>query len=105
MRRMAALLKVAPGVVVFMLAAGASAQEPPALVTERDKVNYGIGVNIISNLKAQGVEIDLERVIRGMRDMHAGGKLALSDEDVRIAIQKYQLAVRQKRSSGAPRAK
>jgi FKBP-type peptidyl-prolyl cis-trans isomerase FklB len=36
--------------------------------------------------------------MKGMQDAHSGGKLLLSDEDIRIGIEKYQVAVKQKRS-------
>lgn len=74
------------------------AEELTALKTERDKVNYAIGVNIIGNIKQQKVDIDLDLVIRGMKDAYSGSKLLLSDEEVRKGIDKYQIAVKQKRT-------
>lgn len=78
----------------------ATAEEKPAqesvLKTQRDRVNYAIGVNLIGNFKQQGIDIDLDKLIMGMKDAHAGGKLLLNDEEIRIAIHQYQLAVRQK---------
>jgi FKBP-type peptidyl-prolyl cis-trans isomerase FklB len=90
-------IKFIPFVGIVLACGLAFAQEPPALTTPKDKTNYAIGVNLISNLRQQGVDIDLDLVIRGMRDASAG-KLLLSDEDIRIGIQQYQVAVRQKRS-------
>ena len=49
------------------------------LKTEREKVNYAIGVNLIGNIKRQGVEIDLDLVMKGMKDAYSGGELLLSD--------------------------
>lgn len=83
---------------VVLLTAQASAGEKVVLKTQKDKVNYGIGVNIIGNIKQQGVEIDLDLMIQGMKDAYSGGKLLLTDEEIRIAIDQYQTAVRQKRS-------
>ncbi|MCM2356765.1 MAG: FKBP-type peptidyl-prolyl cis-trans isomerase [Geobacteraceae bacterium] len=74
------------------------AEEPSALKTERDKVNYAIGVNIVGNIRQQGVAIDLDLVMQGMKDAYSGGKLLLPDEEVRKGIDQYQTAVRQKRS-------
>lgn len=74
------------------------AGEQPILKTDKDKVNYAIGVNIIGSIKKQGVDIDLGLVIQGMKDAYSGGKLLLSDEEVRVGIDKYQTAVRQKQS-------
>lgn len=87
-----------------LMAAQAYAGEQPALKTQKDQVNYGIGVNIIGTIKQQGVEIDLDLVIKGMKDAYSGEKLLLSDEDLRIAIDRYQTAVRQKRSQMTAKA-
>lgn len=84
--------------IVLLRAAISLAEEQPALATQQDKVNYGIGVNIISSIKQQGVNIDLDLVTRGMRDAYSGGKLLLNDEELRKAIDQYQTAVRQKRA-------
>jgi FKBP-type peptidyl-prolyl cis-trans isomerase FklB len=89
---MAALLGTA------LLAAQVSAKEQQVLKTDKDRVNYAIGVNFIQNLKLQGVEIDPDLVIQGMRDAHSGGKLLLADDELGKAIRQYQVAVRQKRS-------
>lgn len=83
---------------VMFLATQVFAEEPSALKTERDKVNYAIGVNIVGNIRQQGVAIDLDLVMQGMKDAYSGGKLLLPDEEVRKGIDQYQTAVRQKRS-------
>lgn len=84
-----------------LLAAPVSAEEQQVLKTDKDKVNYSIGVNIIESIKSQSIDIDLDLVIQGMKDAHSGGKLLLSEEDIRIGIDKYQTAVRQKRGQVA----
>lgn len=83
---------------IVLLATQVFADEPTALKTERDKVNYAIGVNIVGNIKQQKVDIDLDLVIQGMKDAYSGGKLLLSDEEIRKGIDQYQIAVKQKRS-------
>jgi len=87
------LLMAILGCVILAFQAGAA--EPLVLKTQKDQVNYAIGVNLVSNLKQQGVEIDLDLVIQGMKDTHSGGKLLMSTEDIRKAIYAYQTAVRQ----------
>jgi FKBP-type peptidyl-prolyl cis-trans isomerase len=96
------LLMVVLGAALFALAAHAG--EQPELKTDKDKVNYSIGVNIIGNIKQQGVEIDLDLVMKGMKDANSGGKLLLSDEEIRTGVDKYQTAVRQKRSQMTAKA-
>jgi FKBP-type peptidyl-prolyl cis-trans isomerase FklB len=86
---------------ILMMAAPVVAGEQPALKTEKDRVNYSIGVNFIGNIKHQGVEIDLDLVMKGMQDAYSGEKLLLSDEDIRIGIDTYQRAVKQKHAQMA----
>lgn len=88
----------------LLAATAASAGEQPALKTQKDQVNYAIGANIIGTIKQQGVEIDLDLVIKGMRDAYSGDKLLLTDEEVRTAIDRYQTAVKQKRSQMTAKA-
>lgn len=82
---------------VLLLAAPALAADPPAPTTEREKVFYAIGYNMASNLKQQGVEVDPEFVIQGLRDALSDEPDLLSQEEIRIGIQKYQTEVRQER--------
>ena len=83
---------------VLLLAGQLFAEEAPLLKTPKDKANYAIGVNMIGNIKQQGVEIDLDLVIKGMKDAQSGGKLLLTDEEIRTGIDQYQTSVRQKHS-------
>jgi FKBP-type peptidyl-prolyl cis-trans isomerase len=86
---------------ILLLAAQVSAGEPPALTTQKDKVNYAIGVSLINNFRQQGVEIDLDLVQQGMKDAYAGGALLLNDAELSRSIREYQTAVRQKQGSTA----
>ena len=65
------------------------------LKTERDKVNYAIGVNLIGNFKQQGVDIDLDLVMKGMKDAYSGGELLLSDGELRKSMMQYHAQVKQ----------
>ena len=70
----------------------------PLFKTQKDRVNYAIGVNLIRNFKTQGVDIDLDLVMKGMQDAFAGEKLLLSDDELGKAIKLYQAEVRQVRA-------
>lgn len=85
------LMAILGGVV---LSTQVSANDPLVLKTQKDQVNYAIGVNLVSNLKQQGIEVDLDLVIQGMKDAHSGGKLLMTDEEVRKSIYLYQAGVR-----------
>jgi len=59
----------------------AQAQSSSPLKEQKDKVGYSIGVDIGSTLKRQGIEIDPEKVLLGLKDAYTGGKIALSEEN------------------------
>jgi FKBP-type peptidyl-prolyl cis-trans isomerase len=78
------------------LAARVGAEEATDLQTQKDKINYGIGVSVLRNFKQQGIEPDLEFVIKGMRDAQAGGKLLMTEEELRTTLDAYQSELKQK---------
>jgi FKBP-type peptidyl-prolyl cis-trans isomerase len=86
---------------VWSLAAQASAQEAGAPKTSRDKVSYGVGVDMARNLKSQGVEVDLDLVIQGLRDEFSGKKLLIPDRELRRLMTMFQ--VEQKKGQGQAR--
>lgn len=89
---------------VGLLAAEVSAQEPVALKTEKDKVSYGIGVGTARNFKRQGMELDLEMVVKGLRDELSGAKLLISEEDLGAAMTAFRTAMKQKQEQAAKKA-
>jgi len=72
------------------------AQEPVELKTEKDKVNYGIGVSIGKSFKQQGMEVDVDLMVKGLKDELTGKKLLLSDDELRKTMTAYQQELRQK---------
>jgi len=57
-----------------------------ALVTEKDKRSYAIGMNFGAGLKQQPIEVDPSIVAQGVKDSLAGGKLALTDDEARAVL-------------------
>jgi FKBP-type peptidyl-prolyl cis-trans isomerase len=86
------------GVVLLTAQAGvmAGAEEAPMLKTEKDKVNYGIGVSMGRNLKRQGIEVDVDLVVKGMKDELSGGKLLMSQEELQKTMREFQTELMQK---------
>jgi len=68
----------------------AYAEEPPTPMTVKEKTNYSIGVNEIRNFRQNGVEIDINMLIQGMRDAFSGEKLRLKEEEIQEALGKVQ---------------
>ncbi len=85
-------------IVLFLLVSPVMAEDKQELKTPADKMNYALGVNLINNVRQQGIEFDLDMVIRGMKDAAAKGELLLSTEELRKATFQYQTLMRQKQS-------
>jgi FKBP-type peptidyl-prolyl cis-trans isomerase len=75
---------------ILLLVAQVSAGEPPALKTQKDKVSYGIGVDVAINFTRLGIEFDLDILIKGLRDGLSGEKLLMSETDLRATMNAYQ---------------
>ena len=70
----------------FILTAPASAQELPGYKARRDMESYAMGVEFLRNLKRQGIDYNLDIVMKGMRDAAAGGKLLMSEGDIKSTM-------------------
>lgn len=78
----------------------ASAGELQGPATRKDKVSYAIGVDMIRDFKRQGIEVDLEGVIKGMREASSEAKLRMTDAEMRTILSDYnrELVVKQTRA-------
>jgi len=56
------------------------------LTTPKQKASYAIGVNIGKGLHRDGVDVDPAVIQRGIKDAIAGGKLALTDDEMKAAL-------------------
>ena len=59
---------------------------PVALTTQKQKASYAIGANIGKGLKRDGVDIDPALIQRGIKDAITGGKMALTDDEIKAAL-------------------
>jgi FKBP-type peptidyl-prolyl cis-trans isomerase FklB len=80
----------------ILLAAPARAAAPAVPATEKEKKSYSMGVDVGRNFKRLGIDVDLDMVVRGLRDGYAGGKLQLSEEEMRSIGAAFQAEMRQK---------
>jgi FKBP-type peptidyl-prolyl cis-trans isomerase FklB len=87
---------------VVLLTTQMSCTETPDLKTdlktEKDKVSYGIGVEVARNFKRQEVEVDVDVVVKGLRDELSGKKLLLSEEDLSKTMGAFQADHREKQA-------
>jgi FKBP-type peptidyl-prolyl cis-trans isomerase len=85
----------------WLLAAQVSAQETAVLNTPKDKVSYGLGVGVARNFKRQGIEVDVDLLVKGLKDALSGQKLLLSEDDLRATMKGFQEEMRQKQAQAA----
>ncbi|HEX7533824.1 MAG TPA: FKBP-type peptidyl-prolyl cis-trans isomerase N-terminal domain-containing protein, partial [Syntrophales bacterium] len=74
------------------------AEQKPLLKTQKDMESYAIGVEVARNFKRQGIDFDLDVVIRGMKDVVAGNKLLLTDYDLQTTLNMITSRQRQKKA-------
>lgn len=83
---------------LIFLAMQAVAAEKIVLKTQKDKVSYGIGVNIGKDFQKEGIEINPDVLAKGMKDALAGGKLIIGDDELRLALSAFREELTQKQA-------
>jgi len=73
-----------------------STKKPLVLTTQKDKQSYAIGLNVGKNLTRDSVDVDPNILLQGLKDALAGGKLLLTDDEVKATMMALQQDVRQK---------
>src|SRR6266550_7132628 len=66
------------------------------LKTERDKQSYALGMNVGNQVKARSMEVDLDMIIRGLKDSLSGSSTLLSEQDVSTEERELQQETKQK---------
>ena len=75
---------------VVLLANIAFAGEAVVLKNERDKISYGIGMDIGENMKKQSIDIDPDKLAQGIKDVFSGGKLLMTEEEFRNTMENFR---------------
>jgi FKBP-type peptidyl-prolyl cis-trans isomerase FklB len=60
----------------------ASPRERNVLKTDTEKANYALGVDLSRNLRQLGIEIDMDVLVRGLRDGFSGAKLLMTQQEI-----------------------
>jgi FKBP-type peptidyl-prolyl cis-trans isomerase len=98
------LAPLALGIPVSVAVCGARADEP-TLNTDKDKSSYAVGVDLGRNLRAVGADIQVEPMMRGLRDGLSGAKAALQEAQIRELMAAYRADLEQKQQQAMDRAK
>lgn len=74
---------------------------PLVLKTDKDKESYAIGMNIAKGLQSQTklFEFDPKLLEQGLKDALAGGKTALTEDEMKAALTSLQTQVRAKQQA------
>lgn len=71
---------------VLAIGVGLRAAEEKGLQSQKEKSSYGLGVNVGQRFRHQFLDIDFDAFTRGFRDAVQGKDLAISEADLRQAM-------------------
>ena len=74
----------------------AAKPKPMVLTTEKDKQSYAIGLNIGKSLHRDGVDVEPKVFLQGLQDALAGGKVLLTDDEMKTVMTDLQKDLQQK---------
>jgi len=57
---------------------------------EKSKASYAIGMIFARNLQQQGVDVDAEMLLRGLKDEQSGGAMLLTPQDAQNTVKDFQ---------------
>jgi len=87
---------------ILGIAAIASAQETPQdktpLKSTKEKVSYTIGMNIGSSFRQQGLEVEWDALLRGIKDAMAGKESLLTEAEARDVMTAFQKEMESKQN-------
>jgi FKBP-type peptidyl-prolyl cis-trans isomerase FklB len=93
-----------PGTTPAKPRSATGTRTPLTLKTDKDKVSYAIGVNIGKSMRKDTVDVDPAIFARGMKDALAGGKLLLTDDEMKVVLTKLQGDLRARQEQAMQKA-
>ena len=60
------------------------------LKTEKEKVSYAVGYQIANSMKMEGLDLDIQVFARAFEDVLKGGKLAMTEDEIRQTMTEFQ---------------
>ncbi len=92
-----------PLVTVVLMSVVAAGQETPSgtlpapgFKSTLDQASYGIGISIGRNLKSQGLELNVEALIQGLKDSFANAEPRLTQAQMSAALEAFDKEVQAK---------
>jgi FKBP-type peptidyl-prolyl cis-trans isomerase FklB len=81
---------IAVALLLSLFGVAVLAQKKGTPKTQKEKVSYSLGMNIGKNMKMQGIDVDQEYLVQGMRDALSNAKAAMSEKDMETAMKAFQ---------------
>ena len=83
----------------------AASTNPAAKWSEKDRVSYSVGAQTGRALRtADGAEVNLDALVRGLRDGLEGNRLVIPEKEMQALLQGFQQTLRQKMAATRGRA-
>ncbi len=84
--------------LLFVFAAPIFAEDNP-LKDDRDKVSYSIGLDIGTTFKKQGMDLNTDVILRGMKDGLSGATPLLTETEMRTTMTEYSKTMMEKQQA------
>ena len=68
----------------------AAAAPAAPLATDKEKFSYALGMNIAKGMKLQNIDVDLEILMRGLRDAHSGSPTQMTVQEMGDTLNRRQ---------------
>lgn len=82
-----------------------AAQETPALKNANDKTSYAVGMNLGSAIRRDSADLDVDLIVRGLKDAFTGGTTLLTEAEMRAILTRLHAELKSKqKGAGTARA-
>ncbi|MDO5157580.1 macrophage infectivity potentiator Mip [Legionella pneumophila] len=90
---------VTAAVMGLAMSTAMAATDATSLATDKDKLSYSIGADLGKNFKNQGIDVNSEAMAKGMQDAMSGAQLALTEQQMKDVLNKFQKDLMAKRTA------
>jgi len=77
-------------IIFSLVAASLLADDTNTLSDDKSKASYAIGMMLGHNWQQQGIDVDLDLVLRGLKDAQSGGATLLTQEEMQNTLKEFQ---------------
>jgi UDP-GlcNAc:undecaprenyl-phosphate/decaprenyl-phosphate GlcNAc-1-phosphate transferase len=76
----------------------------PAFKTQMEQVSYAIGADIARGLKQNALEVDMDTLVKGLRDSYSGEKALMTEAEIRTTLVEFSAELRRKQIAAMQKA-